>query len=224
MSQLKYIIIQLEQLSFNGGWFHDKQKYLVSDTLPMMQNALQVWDYDQNNIEFLSNFPQFNIKPYLIPFGFNSNFQKVKLNQNKDVDVLFYGWALARREKIINKLEKMCKFIHAYGIYGQKRDELISRSKIVLNIHNYENVGIFEQVRVFYLFINKSFVISENSKWSPYDDRIVTFPYDQIIEGVMYWLNRPKEREEIANQGPDILKKVDTQRLIENALSKLDFF
>jgi hypothetical protein len=72
-----------------------------------------------------------------------------------------------------------------FGVYGEQRDAIIARSKLVLNIHYYP-AKIFEIVRISWLLANAVCVVSEDS---PLDsalesvqDGIVQAPYDRLVE------------------------------------------
>jgi hypothetical protein len=217
---MKYIIVQLEQLSFEGGWFsfdYNKPKF-STDFIPLLENAAQIWDYSKENINFLNNY-KLDVK--LISLGYDPNLQTIKHAEEKDIDVLFYGSTQERRFNVIKSLEKLCKITGVFGKYGKERDSLIARSKIVLNIHAYGNINILEQVRVFYLLTNKCFVLSEECSWNPYEDALVTTPYDLLIEKTLYWLKNNQEREIMANKGLEKIKNIDTKELIKTALEEL---
>lgn len=47
------------------------------------------------------------------------------------------------------------------GLYGPARDELIARSKMIVNIALYERSKIFEVVRVSYLMANRKAVVAD---------------------------------------------------------------
>ena len=67
-----------------------------------------------------------------------------------------YGRPNKRRLDIIKKLNELgFNSIFLENTYGNKRDNIISKSKIILNIHYYE-ASIFEIVRISYLLITKS--------------------------------------------------------------------
>jgi hypothetical protein len=219
LCKLKYIVLQLEQLNLDvGGYYYDKHQNFFNDALPLMKNALQVWDYSPENQKFLKGF---DIDCKLIPLGFINDLQRVQHSQNKDIDVLFYGSVHERRFNIIKSLEKSCNAVSHFGIYGKKRDNIIARSKIVLNIHSNADLKIMEQVRLFYLLTNKCFVISEESDSHPYENGIISLPYEQLIEGTIDWIKKDKEREEMALKGFEVLKEINSKELIRKALSEI---
>ena len=47
------------------------------------------------------------------------------------------------------------------GLYGKGRDDLIGRSKLVVNINLYDRSKIFEVVRVSYLLANRKAVVAD---------------------------------------------------------------
>ncbi len=120
----------------------------------------EVWDYSKVNIERLEK--DHGIKAKYVPVGYHpcmTNPLIPKLKQ--DIDVLFYGSRNHRRLAILDQLEsKGLNVVSLFGVYGDKLDEYIARSKIVLNVHYYDT-AIFEIFRCAYLFANKRFVVSE---------------------------------------------------------------
>jgi hypothetical protein len=215
--ELDYIIIQLEQLSLDAGWFGDKNEIFMKDTVPLLQNALQIWDYSPENIRFLEDF---QLKAKLMPIGYHENLGVIHPSSRKIIDVLFYGSLHPRRTFILEELEKYCKVKSIFGLYGSERDKIIRSSKIIINIHAFAKLKIMEQVRLSYLLNNKCFIISEESYSNPYGNGIISLPYDEIVPGVLEWLKKDQEREAIAQNGPLILKQVDAANLIREALEE----
>ena len=155
----KYIVYQFEQLSDSEGWFNGNLHKVLS-------GAIAVWDYSKDNVKFLKDK---NINAKYLAMGYNENLQLINIATKKDIDILFYGSLNDRRKKIILQIEKITgkKVNTLFGIYSEKRDELIARSKVVLNLHFYE-AQIFEVVRVSYLLNNRVAVVSEHSNFYPY--------------------------------------------------------
>jgi hypothetical protein len=119
----------------------------------------ETWDYSKKNIDILKEKNVSNIK--LLRIGYHKNLQRIPKSQPQDIDVLFYGGINARRQHVFNELQAQGYHVVAkFGIYGPERDDLIARSKLVLNLHYYES-KIFEIVRVFYLMCNAKAVVGE---------------------------------------------------------------
>jgi hypothetical protein len=122
-------------------------------------SAFETWDYSERNIIKLREMGAKT--PKLLRIGFHEKLVRIEKAPEQDIDVLFYGSITERRQKVIDELKIQGFNIKAvFGIYGEERDRLIARSKVVLNLHHYES-QIFEIVRVFYLMTNSKAVVSE---------------------------------------------------------------
>lgn len=193
----RYIVFQFEQtnISYNNNkdiWFTDKY-------IKLLKNADYVWDYSNDNINYLRN--NFDIKnTFYVPIRYSlilDNFPKIK-ESNKDIDILFMGSINERRRNILDKLEKKYKLhIASNNLWNEEREHLISRSKIVLNIQFYDN-GILELVRLSYLLSGGAFIISENGR----EDKLIEEMRKYMILGrynsleilLKKYLENPEER------------------------------
>ena len=173
LRSFRYIPYQLEQLCNNPNL---RGEYIDE----YLANAAEVWDYSQENITFLYNR---GIHSRYVPVGYHQALELIPQNVTKEYDVLFYGSIGPRRSEILKKLEKEgVKVKTVFGIYGPERDQIIARSRIVLNIHFY-SAKIFEAVRVSYLLNNRCFTLSEESAFNPYPEVDLCFtPYEKLVE------------------------------------------
>jgi hypothetical protein len=93
---------------------------------------------------------------------------------------------------------------HAFGVYGADRDALISRAKIVLNLHAYIP-GAFEVVRVAYLLANATPVVSEVNPGEQVDADLngafLAAAYDDIAARTFELLASPSARAALAQAG-----------------------
>ena len=129
--------------------------------LPIMEwvKHFETWDYSERNIIKFHELGLQRIKHLKI--GFQKELARIPQSSVQDIDVLFYGTMNERRSTVVNLLKAAGLKVHtAFGIYGPERDQLISRSKIVLNNHFYHS-HIFEIIRVFYLMTNSVAVVGE---------------------------------------------------------------
>ena len=106
----------------------------------------------------------------------------------KDVDVLFYGYLTERRSKLLTQIanagcNKWATTI-TMGISGENLAKWIGRSKIILNIHAYDNNNRQEQVRMFYPVINGACVVSEQSARNYLDGCITECPLRYLPETI----------------------------------------
>jgi len=143
----------------------------------------ETWDYSERNI-LKFNELGLGLTRHL-KIGFQKELARIPKINTQDIDVLFYGSMNERRLAIINDLKAAGLKVHtAFGIYGSERDQLISRSKLVLNHHFYES-QIFEIVRVFYLLTNSIAVVGEVNPTSSIDpiylNGIFASPYENLI-------------------------------------------
>jgi hypothetical protein len=191
-----FIIYQFEQLSDREGWFRPEY-------LEMFGRAREVWDYSQENIAFLNARGIQHTK--LVPLGFHERLATIA-PVKPDIDFLFYGCVNERRKRILEEVSTFASVHALFGTYGPERDQMIARSKIVLNIHFYE-AQIMEQPRISYLFNNRRFVLSENSPVNPYGASLATASIHQMVDTARYWLERSDERETMSQRGYDFIRQ-----------------
>lgn len=131
----KRIIYQLEQ-SASSRWFG--QKYLYD-----LENSLAVLDYSLENIEFLETkgirYPQV----YYVPIGASSSYGWSSEGR-KDIEVLFYGdfKSSTRRRLLLDSLAGKFNVFRADDVFAEDIKSLISRSKVVLNLHYYDGAQL----------------------------------------------------------------------------------
>ena len=172
----KAILFNLEQITPGSEW-------LTTDYLKLLKRHA-VWDYSRYNIEQLQQLGIRNITH--CPIGFSNELQRIQHAPDKDIDILFYGSVNARRLAILEALASTgLKVETLFGVYGEQRDALIARSKLVLNIHYYP-AKIFEIVRISWLLANAVCVVSEDSPTDSaleqVQDGIVQAPYESLVE------------------------------------------
>lgn len=226
----KYIIYQFEQTdSFYYNEQHEKEyNYIFNDSyLNILRNAHQIWDYSLQNKSWLEK--NMNLKNIIhVPICFSHTLYKKKIqSQVKDIDILFFGSLNPKRKKILEKLQEYSHInlvIRNNDCWEDDLDNLIGRSRIILNIHYYEN-AILEMHRLSYLLINKCFIISEtvsdSSLVDVFNQGLIFSKYNKIVETCIDWLNNKTEQERsvISNLGHQTFKKYDYQNYIPSFLS-----
>lgn len=188
------IIYNLEQIYPGSPW--------LNPTLIDILRKYPIWDYSQSNIEQLANLGITCVK--YVPIGYVPQLHRID-QTNEDIDVLFYGSLNERRLHIIQSLKAHGVRTEAvFGVYGDERDRLIARSKIVINIHFYE-AKVFEVIRVSYLLANQRFVVSELGcnpvEEAPFSEGVVFTDYDDLVKTCLDFLSRPEDRRRIAEAG-----------------------
>lgn len=217
-----YIIYQLEQTNIfvidDSG--NKKEKLFSNRYILTLMNATQVWDYSLSNIKYLKK--HYNLTNlYHLPIYYTPYLDTMKYHmEERPIDILFYGSINSRREKILKELEKKYKVgIYVNNLWDKDRDDMIKKSKIVVNIHYYDN-AILELHRISYLLSNKCLVISEIGRDSNDLDRIsILSHYTNIIKECDKWLSKTdEERKQMALYSYQQFK---SQYLFSNYVNKL---
>lgn len=169
-----YIVYQLEQTISNdqSQWF--SQRYIE-----YMKGALQVWDYSLVNYQHLKKIGIENV--FYVPLQYmKSCDSQEEVESTKDIDVLFYGSLNERRRLILTELKSRgLHVVTEHQLWRDDRMDLIRRSKIVINIHYYDE-AILETARLSYLLSNRVTVVSEKSQ-DPILDKWHT-PFVELVE------------------------------------------
>jgi len=138
----------------------------------------QIWDYSTANIEAWNRIhTRYPVKH--VPIGYAPILTRIPKSAEQDIDVLIYGLTSDARLSVFNMLsQRGLRTLFVSGLYGQARDELIARSKIVLNLNMYGYSKIFEIVRVSYLLANMKAVVADRDE--------DTFVEPDIVNGVRF--------------------------------------
>ena len=117
-----------------------------------------VWDYSLENIRRLG---EMGITAMHCPVGYDPAMTKDWPEVEEDIDVLHYGSVNPRRHALLEAVQGAGLHVEAlFGRYGAERDAFVRRSKIVLNLHYYDQ-PIFEIFRVSHLLANGKCVVTE---------------------------------------------------------------
>jgi len=149
------IIYNLEQIS-NAPITSVKAGYHTA------AGRFRIWDYSRNNCPV---WPKLNPRchAYYVPIGWAPTLERISPVAVEDIDVLFYGMPNATRMTIYGEIcVTGAKAIFVCGLYGRERDDLIARSKLVLNLRGHPDNQNFEIVRVSYLLANAKAVVSDD--------------------------------------------------------------
>jgi hypothetical protein len=166
----------------------------------------RVWDYSAQNVAALAAMGVRGASH--VPLGYASALERIP-RAEEDIDVLFYGVYNERRLAILQRLvQRGLKVRWVNGVYGEARDRLIARSRVVVNIHFYEQSRL-EVPRCFYLMANGRFVLSETSpdaEEAGYGSGIAFAPYEDLEETCAWYLGHPAERLAVAEAGQALLR------------------
>jgi hypothetical protein len=214
-SKCRYVVFQMEALDERTGFGPQFPAYLQ-----FLRVAPRVWDYSLRNVSFLAAQGLQNAQ--YIPLGYSSRLERIVPAPVKDIDVCFYGALNPRRGVVLGALDARVRLEVIFGRYGRERDQTIARSKIVLNLHQFDT-SQFEQVRVSYLLNNRCFVVSESSEGNPYQDGLVFSNYDKIMDCCISYLRSEmdSERARIAHAGYLKLREIPMVENIRLELARI---
>lgn len=155
LSDNKYVIFQLENLIENIN---------IHKYLELFQNAMYVYDYNSYNLKYYDIQIQPKVHNFTPP-----------IYTKDSIDILFYGTLNERRNKILNEIKKKFNITIVTKVFGEPLNELIKKSKIVLNISYYNN-SLLENTRINECLQNNTTIISELPKLNRndmYNDNVI---------------------------------------------------
>lgn len=216
------IIYNMEQVSPEVPWFDLSYFHQLMNT--------HVWDYNQRNIDALkaAGIP----KIQLVPLGYCPELTEIANPDlatmtpiEQDIDVLFYGSISPRRKRTLDAIRARGLNVVSTEdcqILGADRTAFIARAKVVLNVHYYETVGIFEIVRVSYLLANRKAVVSELSPHTDIDsdikDAIVSGMLDELPELCWQLVQDHDRRAAIERRGFEIFSQRQVNQILKPAV------
>ena len=186
---------------FNMEQIHPESPFLTPDFLRLLSRC-EVWDYSRRNMAALAGLGARRLR--YCGIGYSPLWTRIP-PAGEEVDVLFYGAVNPRRLDVLRALAAAgCKVAVADNLYGEKRDRLIARSRIVLNLHFFP-ARLFEIVRVSYLLANKRFVVSERGAdpdlETPFEGGVAFADYPGLVNCCLAHLRDPEARARVAEQG-----------------------
>jgi len=144
--------------------------------------------------------PESKIKVFLSSF---TSKRYKPLNIKKEIDILFLGYLTPRRRKCLSELRELGNDIRIISSYGREANELINKSKIVINIHSGKHSDT--ETRVFETLGAKGFLITEKlGDENPFkhgEHLVECNDIKDMNEKIKYYLQNEKEREIISEKG-----------------------
>jgi glycosyltransferase involved in cell wall biosynthesis len=191
----------------------------IDESYWMQLQRFQVWDYSQDNSVQLSRRLHKQVR--FIPISYVPELTRVQ-RSHEDIDVLFYGLVAPRRAALFAALrERGLALHHAFGVYGDARDELIARSKLILNVH-YCLPGAFESIRVSYALANRKAVLTELNPGEVVDADLIgglaTAPYDELATACTALVSDAALRQRLAAVGFEAFRARDAGAVLQQAL------
>ncbi len=146
------IVFNMEQMRNRAAEDTNRQMHLIAQ-------RFEVWEYSTANLAAWDELGAVRVK--VVPVGYAPVLTRVPKPAVQDIDVLLYGISGVKRLQAVHDLSKRgLATVFVSGLYGRARDNLIARSKLVLNVNLHEYAQIFEIVRVSYLLANRKAVVA----------------------------------------------------------------
>lgn len=210
------IVFNIEQI--RSGRYAQPTHYLE------LLKRFLVLDYSARNIEHLKQRTG-NEHVYLCKLGTVPALSRIAGAPEQDVDVLFYGVVNERRKATLDALAAAgLKVKVLTGVYGAERDKWIARSKIVLNLHFYDD-HIHEIVRTSFLMANRKAVVSEIAGDTEIDDDIregiVAVPAGDIVETCKQLVRDDARRHQIEQRAFDAISSRDQSSILAKLVPML---
>ena len=149
-----YQIEQFESKFLSDPNYFNKFKYIG-------KKAEKIWEYSNSASKLYKKYFSNRLEWKPMPFVIEENIQSSNFD-SCEYDIFFYGHKNSRREKILLELSKTFNIIIGFGCYGIEKFNLISKSKIILNIHYYKNAGL-ETCRINEILNYNKIILSEKS-------------------------------------------------------------
>jgi SAM-dependent methyltransferase len=207
------ILYNLEQI--------DAEALLRMPEYAKLLSLFHVWDYSERNAERLRSLVP-NVQVSVLPMGFVPELARIEPAVSEDIDVLFYGSINERRRKIIEELVAAGLNVQVvFGAYGKKRDALIARSKVILNVHFYDS-KIFESVRVSYLLTNRRAVVSEcgddTEIEADFREALACVEYARLVDACVALVRDDDRRHQQESAGFDAMSRRSLPRMLSTVI------
>jgi hypothetical protein len=212
------IIYQMEILDDTCGHLKSFPYYL-----DLLRRAIAIWEYSPSNKVYLESKGFTNV--FYCPPGYHPVANKIRWTTQRDYDFIFFGAMSERRLRFLKMLSvrgfKVAAISEKNKLFGIERDKVISRAKVVLNLHFFDNIYTLETVRISYLLSNKAVVISEKSDHDPYNSAVIFASYSDLLNRCIDAIHSPSSLDELAQSGFRAIARLDMRKILENTIFPL---
>lgn len=216
--------------NYNNIWLLNTEQLTSKLYQPEWQAAVnqnkKVIDYSIENINYIKN-NNFYYLPYLYDDLEINKLKSYIQNSNKTYDIIVVGHIPERRQKILTQLMLKNISVCLLEDWGDRRDRQIAKSKLLLNIHAYDDRVMYESHRCDRWLFSGLLILSENSVQSELLDiknLIIFEKYENLVEKAIQILNNYDEyyNNYIKNYNAEIIKiKSDRQKYLSDFLLQI---
>jgi len=206
---------------YNFEQMRGLEKYQVRVQAQFIATKFMIWDYSKANLDPWKMLGATNVK--IVPIAYAPILTRILKPAEQDIDVLLYGISGGKRLEAFQILSQAgLKVMFFSGLYGDARDQLIARSKIILNVNLYNFAQIFEIVRVSYLLANRKAVVSVIDQNTFFEEdlskSIHLTSMDNLLNDCLLLLQNTSARESLENSGYAFFTSKTIIRTLSKAL------
>jgi hypothetical protein len=207
------IVYNLEQLSTDSPW--------VTPVLLDLFQRFPVWDFNRANIRYLSAL---GIGHALhVPVGALRGRAVPASEAERTFDVAIIGAESKRRLRVARALSAAeLKVVYAVHVWGDERDELIRKSRILLNVHTC-TAALLETTRLNLFLARSAFIVSEDVEEldarAAYSGRVIFSTYDRLVETCVKYARDPAAREAVIRQSAKVERPAAPHQALIHALA-----
>jgi hypothetical protein len=193
----------------------------VKSSFKLAARRFNIWDYSESNRSTWEYFGADSLR--VVPVGFAPILERIAKNPIQDIDVLMYGSPDNYRLEAFHHLyHSGLRAVFVGGLYGTARDDLIARSKLIVNINRRNLSRIFEVVRVSYLLANRKAVVSIVEEDTAIDEdmrrAIMCSSGFQLVEHCHSLIDNDQSRESLETAGFEVIRQRDIRKILAAAL------
>jgi hypothetical protein len=184
-------------------------------------NNCSVWDFSRRN---LPAWADAGLTAIHVPVGWTPNLVRIPRAASQPIDVAFFGWMTPRRAAILSALRSAgLNVFSSDSCYGGARDEVLSRTKVALNVHH-DGRDMFEIVRVSFLLANGKAVVTEHSSDGEDYHRDLSgmldwWGYENLVQGCVDLTRSESTRHDLEYHAATRMRSLDYTPTVASALS-----
>jgi hypothetical protein len=215
-----------ETIVYNFQQLKGAQAGEIKPQLAEAARRFSVWDYSEANAGAWQALGAKRVS--IVPVGYAPVLERVPRPASQDIDVLLYGLPGDERLGAFNELShRGLTTVFFCGLYGKERDELIGRSKVVLNVNLYDHARIFEIVRVSYLLANRKAVVADLDAETHIEQDIRrgirATTRARLVEDCLALIENDAMRADLEEAGFAAISRRDIRKTLASALKTTDY-
>lgn len=196
----------------------------IRPSMHEVARRFRIWDYSAANLDAWRRLGAARVTR--VPTGYAPTLTRIPRSAVQDIDVLMYGLTGPKRLQCLDQLSGAgVAVVFLSGLYGDGRDSLIARSRLVLNVTLYEHARIFEIARVSYLLANRKAVVSvreAGASIEPDMEGAVRFTTQDALTGTVdALLQDDGARARLEDTGFELFSRRDLRDILATALADL---